>query len=253
MHRLIYAISTALTLLLANSAHGQARWAFGLGAEYAPDFPAASDQSVSPTLLIDRLKDGESLYSDLTSGPRIDFLESEVFEAGFALNFDPGRDTDDLALGLIGLGEVDLAVEVGGFVAFRFDPFAVRLDVLTDVADGHGGLIATPSLEWFSDSENRLRFNARIGVDWVDRDYVESYFGVNATQAVATQLARYAPDSGVERSFISAGFAYDLNDHWAMVGSGGFSRWMGDAKDSPITQLGDEDYFSAKFGFMYIW
>ena len=55
MHRLIYAISTALTLLLANSAHGQARWAFGLGAEYAPDFPAASDQSVSPTLLIDRL------------------------------------------------------------------------------------------------------------------------------------------------------------------------------------------------------
>ena len=157
--------------------HGQARRALGLGAEYVPDFPTASNQSISPTLLIDRLKDGESLYSDLKSRPGIDLLESEAFEAGVALNFDSGRDTDDLAPGLIGLGDVDLAVEVGAFAAFRFDPFAVRLDVLTDVADGHGGLIATPSLEWFSDPENRLRFNARIGVDWVDRDYVASYFG----------------------------------------------------------------------------
>lgn len=253
MNRLSYALATVITLSLASPALSQTRWALGLGVEFAPDFPTASDESVAPTPLIDRLKDGESLYADLKSGPRIGLFETDNFEAGFALNFDPGRDLDDLPSELIGIGEVDLAVELGGYAAFSFDHFAVRLDVLADVADGHGGLLASPSFEWFSDLESRLRFNARLGADWVDRDYVESYFGVNATQAVATPLRTYAPDSGFSRSFIRAGFAYDLNDNWALVGSGGYSRWMGDAKDSPITQLGEDDYFSAKFGFMYIW
>ncbi len=254
MNRSIRSIVTGVVLLvLVSPAKAQDRWAVGLGVELAPTFPSASDDSAAPTPLVDRLKDGESLYADLKSGPRIGLVEAEDFEAGFALNFDAGRNADDLPSLLRGLGEVGAAVELGGYAAWSFAPFAVRLDLLTDVADGHGGLTASPSLEWFSDPEGRLRFNARIGFDWANRAYLESYFGVDATQAALTGLSTYKPDAGFVRSLVRLGFAYDLNSQWAMVGSAGFSRWIGDAGDSPITRLGDDDYVSTRIGVMYVW
>jgi MipA family protein len=244
---LIAAIAVSLT------ASAETRWGFGLAAQYGPEYPGSGKSSVSPSPLIERLSEDEVFYADLQTGPRIGLTEDSPVELGLAIDFRSGRDRADLDESLRGLGEVDLAIEVGGYVAWELESFLLRMDALTDVSDAHGGFIVTPAVEWYSDASQRSRINLGLGLDWTSKDYQRSYFGVSGAQTAATGLASFNASAGLSRAFIQAGLAFDLNRDWAISSVLGYSRWLGDAKDSPITRRGDGDFYNAEIGLIRFW
>jgi MipA family protein len=239
-----FLLAITSTQVCAENVH----WGFGLAAEYGPDYPGASDSSVSPSPLIERLEDDEVFYSDLQLGPRIGLFDAGAMEFGLAIDFRDGRDREDLPTALQGLSEIDLAVELGGYAAWDLEPFLLRVDALVDVAGAHEGVLVTPAFEWYSDSEAKFRTVVGIGADWTSSDYQNTYFGISANEASLTRLAQFDPDSGFSRAFVQAGFAYDLNQSWALSAVLAWSKWLGDARDSPITKLGDDSFASAEIG-----
>ena len=44
---------------------------------------------------------------------------------------------------------------------------------------------------------------------------------------------------------------YALTPHWSVVGKAGYERLIGDAADSPITEAGSENQFTAALGLTY--
>ena len=73
---------------------------------------------------------------------------------------------------------------------------------------------------------------------WADDNYMESYFGVNTVQSSASGYARYNPESGFKSVDFEAGVIYLFAENWAVNAQVGYSRLLGDAKDSPIVRDG---------------
>lgn len=69
-----------------------------------------------------------------------------------------------------------------------------------------------------------------------DRAHLQTLFGVNPNQALASGYENYSAHAGFE----SAGFGFTaarmIDTHWLIVGNLAANRLLGSAADSPITQ-----------------
>jgi outer membrane scaffolding protein for murein synthesis (MipA/OmpV family) len=63
-----------------------------------------------------------------------------------------------------------------------------------------------------------------------------SFYGVNAAQAVASGLARYAPDAGFKDVSAGSTASIDLTERWTLLLTGRYTHLIGDAADSPIVE-----------------
>lgn len=75
-----------------------------------------------------------------------------------------------------------------------------------------------------------------VSATWADDNYMESYFGVNPAQSSASGHPRYSPESGFKSVDLEAGVIWLLAENWAVKAQVGYSRLLGDAKDSPIVR-----------------
>jgi outer membrane protein len=172
----------------------------------------------------------------LRAGPilRVKFSRDEDGSQPFAVT---GSDTRDL----IGLGEVDTSLELGGFVEFDAGPLRFGAEA-RQAATGHEGFVAN--------LDARFRGTLRGGgppliwsvgprVKLVDDDYIGAYFGVTAAQSLASGLPRYQAGGGLYSYGIGATAILPLTREmgWTAVLVAGVDRLTGDAADSPLVQL----------------
>ena len=228
----------------------------GVGAAYSPSYLGSDDYVISPLPIV------QASYQGIDIAPR---------GAGLAVDFigDPEEGSASFNLGLVArlrsdrasrikddvvesLGELDRAVEIGptAGVSFAqvlnpFDSLTFSVDVAWDVAGAHGGMVVTPAVSYFTPLSRALAASFSINAEYGDADFMDYYFRVTPAQSVATVgvLPAFEPEGG---GFTSAGvtllLAYDLNGDitdggWSLVGIGGYSRVLGDAKNSPFTSV----------------
>jgi len=104
---------------------------------------------------------------------------------------------------LQGMGDVDLAVEFGGFVQKGFvnNQLRARAEVLQGTG-GHEGVVANTNLSWNGMKRDRsLLYSAGVRATWASENFTNTYFGVNAVQSAATGLRPFRTGSGL----VSAG------------------------------------------------
>ncbi len=177
-------------------------------------------------------------------------LGSDGWRAGPTLRTRAGRDEDDDAA-LDGLGDVDRAWELGGFLAFSEGPLRVRINAAHDLADAHGGLVVDAGLALRVPFDTPW-FSLRVSGTWADDDYMESYFGVDAAQSARSGLRRFDADSGFKDVSVRLGSRIDLSEHIAALVSVGYKRLLGDAADAPlVADRGERDQFIVALGAMY--
>jgi outer membrane protein len=170
-----------------------------------------------------------------------------------ALKFSPSfriiseRDDDgDLA----GLGDVDTAIEVGGTVSYRVGMFR-GLATLRKGFGGHHGWVGEGGVDMILDPTPKLEVAFGPRVHFASDDYLDTYLGVTPAQSAASGLPVFNPDGGVKGVGAAAEGKYRLNRRWAVVGKAGYERLIGDAADSPITDLGSKNQFTANIGLTY--
>ena len=173
------------------------------------------------------------------------------FEAGPLGGYNFGRDQDD-ATTLRGLGDVDGGVVLGGYVGVRI------WEVLFDVSYHHqvSGDDTGYQLRFGAEVEQQVapgvELVGRVGTTFASSDYMDEYFSITPAQSAASfvGLPVFNASSGIKDVNVSLGTKIDLDARWALRMGVKYSRLVGDAADSPITQ--SEDQFSGSIGITYL-
>jgi len=171
------------------------------------------------------------------------------FSFGPSFRFIEERDDDDYSE-LTGLGDVDFAVEAGGKVSYRRGMVRGFVAVRRGFG-GHEGIVGEAGLDLIVAPTPRLEVSGGPRLSFASDDYMDTYLGVTAAQSAASGLPAFDPDGGIKGVGVAGEAKYALTRRWSLVGEAGYERLIGDAADSPITDRGSENQFSAALGLSY--
>lgn len=193
---------------------------------------------------------------DVIDIERREGLWAKGIKLGAIAAYDFGREEDD-APELSGLGDLDGGLRAGGYTQLRYGPVALRIEGGQDILDGHGGAQFDISIG------TRLpvgdgSLTAALTSRWGSEDYNQSYFGITADQAAASQFNAHTIDSGVFSNGATLILSYPIGEKWNMTALASYQKYSGDAADSPIitAQTGSDSAttavlaFSRKFDFL---
>lgn len=226
----------------------------GLGVGVRPAYEGASEKKTQlvpnlnliygDTYFLTGMTAGANLFKQQTTqGIRID--------AGPLLAMRRGRDEGDYAE-LRGLGDIDRGLDVGGFIRLRKDGWQARADVRKDVSNGDGGTTLNLSAGYGMPVTRNLRLRANLDTVWASAAYMNTFYGIDATQSANSGIAQYTADAGFKQVGVSLMADYAINREWGGFASLRHTRLIGDAADSPIVAtLGSRNQVTASVGIKY--
>lgn len=71
---------------------------------------------------------------------------------------------------------------------------------------------------------------------WGTNDYMQTYYGVSATQSAASGFTQYHAGSGIYASSLNLDWTHNFTERWSVVADAGYTQLAGDARNSPIVQ-----------------
>ena len=233
----------------ARSDYGGRRsdWAFvlGLGVGLEPDYEGGDQQEAVFLPLVD-IAWRDTIFLSTRRGVGINILSTQRLTIGASITYRFGRD-DDEDERLRGAGGVDDAIEAGLFGALRFGEFHVRCDLRQDVIDAHGGTIAEFAAGITGEVSPKDVIVLEGITHWASDSYMQTYFGVNASQTnggLRSQFSSSAAfkDVGAALQWIHAPVP---GLPWFGTLTVTWTRLLGDALDSPLTDADSENQFAA--------
>lgn len=209
------------------------RWnvVIGAAALVQPEYEGSDKFDVVPFPLVSASY-GDWLYLD-AEGITADVYKNYGFTVGVRGSYDLGRKEDDSDY-LRGLGNIDAGGVLGGVVSYETGPFKLYAEVgkIIGGSDGLTGTVGASATQQYKS----FIFSADASATFADDNYMEAYFGVNASQSARSGLARYDAQAGLKRVDLKASVTYVFNEHWSVTGTAGTGLLMGDAKDSPVVK-----------------
>ncbi|RZV42412.1 MAG: MipA/OmpV family protein [Acidimicrobiales bacterium] len=234
----------------------------GGGAIYTPQYLGDDDYALNLVPSI-RVNYEDKFFASVEGGVGYSLINSEIFRAGPLAQIVFGRDEDgggpfrisgDDSADLIGLGDVDTGVELGGFAELDLGNVTSSLKVGKAIS-AHEGFVAELGISY----KGTLQFNGppliySIGprLNFGDADYSNTYFGVTQAQALASGLPEYEAEGGITSYGLSGTAIMPLTDSAAMTFIASYTRLIGDVADAPLVQQrGSEDQAFAGAIFSY--
>jgi len=224
----------------------------GVGGAYNPDFEGANRSMLSPVPIFSIRRAGST---DQFRGPRdaasIALIDFGDLRAGPAAKFVPSRKANSYSE-LNGLGDVNTAVELGGFVEyFPLDWFRTRAE-LRQGFGGHHGVVADLSADVIVPVIERLTISAGPRFTWESTKATSPYFGIDAVQAMATGLPAFNAKGGAHSVGAGAQASYRINPQWEVHAYVEYERLLGDAANSPLVTLrGSKNQTTVGIGASY--
>ncbi|MEQ5869466.1 MipA/OmpV family protein [Sagittula sp. NFXS13] len=229
---------TVAALTVATPALAQDRalaFELGLGARVSPDYEGSEDYSTGPSVT-------GAVRSLNLLGLNIDRGDGLGFGFGPSFRYIGERTEDDHSR-LAGIDDVDAAFEVGGRVSYRWEKVEVWGAVRKGVT-GHDGVTGNIGSDFVHDYGQGTEVRVGPRLAFANDEYMDTYFNVPA----GASLAEYSGDGGLYKAGLEMVVRHDYNDAWAVEGSLGWNRLVGDAGDSPIVEERD----SGTVGIMLI-
>jgi MipA family protein len=266
--------SAAATVASAQSASKapESPWSviLGVGVASASEYEGASKRATSPIPIFDvsyRTKQfGTIGFGSRSRGLSWTAIDTDDYSIGISLSGSTGRvDNKDGSLlrpgskRLRGMGEIKGGVEYGVFGHVTVGvPIMLSLtkgsgDGKANVKDfsvrGHGGTQATLSTEIPWKVSDALTLSLSPSLNWVDKKYTQTYFGVTAAQAARTHFKPLNAKGGIKSYGVNVGASYRITSNWSADANVGYEQLQGDAGKSPLTQKKGQT--SANLGIAY--
>jgi outer membrane protein len=209
----------------------------GAGGEYKPDFEGSKRSMLSPVPIfsIRRAGSAEQFHSP-RDGASIALIDFGDLRAGPAAKFRSSRKANSYSE-LNGLGDVNAAVELGGFVEyFPVDWFRTRIETRQGFG-GHHGVVADFSADVIVPVLQRFTISAGPRFTWESTKATSPYFGIDAVQAMATGLPVFNAKGGAHSVGAGAQVTYRINPQWEVRSYVEYDRLLGDAAKSPLVAI----------------
>ncbi len=176
-----------------------------------------------------------------------------LYEINAAVAYNGGRDAGDSEV-LKGMGDID-GHAVGGLnlayssethgwfggAGFTHDLSNETEGATFTLAGGHN----------FQLSET-VTLSAQLAGQFANEKYMQSYFGVSATQAANSVHSLYDADSGFKSVDTEVTLNWMITENVSFTAIAGYSRLTGDAADSPLVKTkGSANQFQTTLGLAY--
>lgn len=239
----------------AAAEEGAARLTIGAGAAWIPDYEGSDDSRITPLPAAQGTISGMSFTvlgnrasMDLIpnpTGPTWDFQLGPVAVLNLnRTNIDAIEDPRVRAL-----GEIDTAVEVGGYVGIGktglitsdFDKLSISLSYRHDVTKIHKSGIWTPSINYTTPLSTKALVGLFASAEIVEDRYARTYFGVTPAGSLASGLPVFTPEGGQKDITFGGMFTYALTGNLtkglALVTGATYRKLLGDFADSPLVSI----------------
>lgn len=220
----------------------------GLGAVSAPAYEGA-DHNKTRALPLVNYRSGR-FFAGMLSGVGYNFSTLPQLEFGPVLSYRLGRDESD-SYRLSGLGDIEGGADMGAFVRWNLQPFALHATLKQGVSGDVKGTQLRVGLGYglALGPSDRLAFDA--SVDWADSELMQTYYGVSAAQSARSGLSAYNADSGIRRYGVGAVWTHSFTQQWFSTLSAGVYRLGASAADSPITTDRNVGLLSVGLGYRF--
>lgn len=229
-------------------------WTVTLGAEgrVLPTYEGSSNYRFLPVPLFDIRRAGTPRhFQSPRDGASIGIVEFDNFRLGPTLKVRlPRREGDDAKLR--GLGDVNFAVELGGFAEYWFTPWLRARGELRQGVSGHHGLTGDLAADVVVPVTPQLTLSGGPRLSFDSGKTMQTYFGVDPAQSVLSGLPVYNPSGGVRSYGAGVMARYEITPQWATHLFVEYERLIGSAADSPLVALrGSRDQVTTGLGVTY--
>ncbi|GAB4563829.1 MAG: hypothetical protein Tsb007_32200 [Rhizobacter sp.] len=175
-------------------------------------------------------------FAGMGNGIGYRFASSPQFQYGLRLAADFGRKEHRSEV-LRGLGDISAQPEAGAFFnllvsrelsfssSLRYGAGNDRKGMLLDLG-AHYGVQLAP--QW--------RLGGSLSTTYVNRHYMQDYFGITPEQSARSGYAVSQVDGGVRDVKLGASLTHFINRDWALTGAVSAASLQGDAKRSVIVR-----------------
>lgn len=225
----------------ANAGEGAFGWISGdwyltLGATgmVAPSFEGSKKYMLSAVPIISLGKAGnDTRFSSRNDNISLALIDDGEVRAGVAGKILFGRDAEDE---LDGLHDVRWGGEVGAFFEFYpTDWMRARVEVRQGIR-AHSGVVGDVAVDAFYDVTPEVRISGGPRVSFATEDYFDTYYGVNAQEAINSGLNAYNPGGGFKSAGVGGAVTWKATDNITASLFGEYSRLMGPAANSSIVR-----------------
>lgn len=219
--------------LSANSSDQESseHWTIGAGVAAEPKFQGSDEYKAQPLPLID-VQYGR-FFAKTDAGIGVNVIETPGFTAGASVTWMQGYDGDDVPDGIDG---ADGALGARLFGSARFKGVVATLSATQAVSETDRGLIIDAGLDYPIHATKRLTITPSLGTTWANGKYMDGYFGIDSSEAAASGLGRYEPDSGFKDVSLRLNARYSITESVSALGSVGVSHLFDEAADSPFVE-----------------
>lgn len=204
--------------------------------------------------------DGDRYVELIANELRINLLDDPNWRFGPDVFYRFGRSDvqDDM---VNRLDDIDDSVDVGAFAGYTFFDKANPLKRLTlsvytlaDVGGVSNGVTIGGSAVGMWPVFEFMSIAGGQGLTWADKGFMDTYFGVDDSNALASGLTAYAPGSGLRDTRTYLGLVFHLSEKWHFGFGGMFTHYLETAADSPVVDdRGAVDNWTYGGGVMYAW
>ncbi|MEM8852162.1 MAG: MipA/OmpV family protein [Pseudomonadota bacterium] len=212
----------------------------GIGGQLEPKFPSSRKYLIQPYPIANLKFLRLPVLGEVVTG------KTKAISIYPSFNIVGDRSQSDASY-LRGVANVDTAIELGPGVAVQHGMFRAFAEVRYGFF-GHSGFVANAGLDLITNPWPRLQIRGGPRVSLASDDYMDTYFKTTAT---AVSLPAFDPDAGFKDVGVAAVASYSLTDSIILHGRAAYTRFVGDAADSPIVKAGNEDEFAVGVGITY--
>ncbi|HYD80097.1 MAG TPA: MipA/OmpV family protein [Paucimonas sp.] len=275
MMRRSLALSSALLLgLLSASAFADNSAPLSSGrasqrSSGAPEREIGVGIGVGPTYLgSDKNRGGIGLYAEAnfsngffvstTDGIGFRFIENaagfslaaSIDSSGMRREKDGKYGRDGGSNPLLGMGDVKARPRANVFLNYDAGPFHTTLALRQTLGSRHGtGVDLYGSYDLHADRDNLVR--ATAGISYANRSLMQTFFGVNETQAANTPYDVYRPSAGIAGGGIGVTWRHAFSREWVGTVGAGVTHLRGAAADSPLTDRRTSAEIGMSLGYRF--
>jgi outer membrane protein len=236
-----FVLASALAFAVPVAAQDRSfNFALGAGIGLGPEYLGSDsyEGAVFPTFTFGSLK-----WGALDIGNGVRNAPDNGFSVNGAFRVLGDRTTED-SPELVGLDDIDIAVELGVGVSYQETNWMVFGEVRKGVT-GHSGVTGTIGSDFITRPGDRWKFTMGPRVNFGDDEFADTYFGVATPTA---NFGSFNASGGALSAGVLLTGSYYINDKWSLDGGISYEKLLGDAADSPITVAGSEDQWRIAIG-----
>lgn len=210
-------------------------WRFAVDAGYllGPVYPGSDSYRGVPLLTPDIRYGQNTFFANFRDGVGFTAFRAGGFSTGPLVRVRLGRD-QDANKALQGMGDIDASAEAGVFLNYNEGPWRMNAELRAGFG-GHSGLLVDLRADRVFMVRPDLFLSAGPRLSWGSKDFAETYFGVDASQASRTGYAQFSPDN-YWFAAVGASASYRINDRWGVTAFGEIGQIFGPAADSPLVE-----------------